>query len=77
VQQRTTKEGTLKIIFCFAATGDSTAHPKKRTQMEDEDFDAMWLSVGDVGRIISREDDRKNTERGLQGARSEGCFPLR
>ena len=41
VTQRVTNE-TLKIIFWFAATGDSAVTWEECTQSEDEEFDTIW-----------------------------------
>jgi 8-oxo-dGTP pyrophosphatase MutT (NUDIX family) len=76
VQQRMTKEGgTLKIIFWFAASGDSTADQKERqNHQEDEEFDSLWVPAGDVARVLSYEDDRKIAEEALRAVRSEGLL---
>lgn len=74
VQQRTTKEGILKIIFWFAASGNSTEDQEERIYQEDEEFDTKWVSVRDVAQVLSWEDDRKITEEVLRAARSEGLL---
>ncbi|WEW61330.1 hypothetical protein PRK78_006820 [Emydomyces testavorans] len=66
VTQRVTKEGVLKIIFWFAASGDSTERPKEGTQQEDEQFDAVWVPCCDVLGTLSFDDDRQIAEKVLQ-----------
>jgi 8-oxo-dGTP pyrophosphatase MutT (NUDIX family) len=74
VQQRTTKEGTLKIIFWFAASGNSTEKQKERTHQEDEEFDTVWVPAGDVARVLCWEDDRKIAEEVLRILRSDSLL---
>jgi 8-oxo-dGTP pyrophosphatase MutT (NUDIX family) len=62
VTQRVTKDDTLKIIFWFAASGDSTGEWQEGTQEEGEEFDTVWVPAGDVLQTLSFEDDRKITE---------------
>ncbi|KAK2745737.1 hypothetical protein FQN55_006058 [Onygenales sp. PD_40] len=60
VQQRVTKEGALKIIFWFAAKGNSAERQEKReVQQEGEDFDTMWVSFEDSLKALSFDDDRQ------------------
>ncbi|KAK2781545.1 hypothetical protein FQN52_001577 [Onygenales sp. PD_12] len=60
VQQRVTKEGALKIIFWFAAKGNSAERQEKReVQQEGEDFDTMWVSFEDSLKTLSFDDDRQ------------------
>ncbi|KAK2763741.1 hypothetical protein FQN54_009357 [Arachnomyces sp. PD_36] len=65
VQQRVTKEKTLKIIFWFAAKGDSAEKQEKRVQQEGEEFDTVWMSFEDGLKTLSFEDDRRIAERVL------------
>ncbi|KAK2804682.1 hypothetical protein FQN50_006521 [Emmonsiellopsis sp. PD_5] len=63
VQQRVTKGGTLKIIFWFAAKGNSAERQEKReVQQEGEDFGTVWVSFEDALGTLSFDDDRQIVE---------------
>ncbi|KAH8433993.1 putative NUDIX domain [Aspergillus melleus] len=49
----------LKIIFWFAARGDSTAAPDTRTQQEGEDFEPLWLDLDSGVQSLSFDDDKQ------------------
>ncbi|EPE35337.1 Nudix [Glarea lozoyensis ATCC 20868] len=50
--------GKLKIIFWYLAHVDSTETKTQDTQMEDEDFDTVWVDEGKVLDTLTWEDDR-------------------
>ncbi|MCJ1351989.1 MAG: hypothetical protein MMC33_001973 [Icmadophila ericetorum] len=56
VQQRISN-GKLKIIFWFAAKGDSASVPKNGTQQEGEDFDARWVPKDEGLKILTFNSD--------------------
>lgn len=58
VSQRTT-DRQLKIIFLFAAKGNSPAIPDAGTQQEGEDFEPLWVKVDDAVERLTFEDDRQ------------------
>jgi 8-oxo-dGTP pyrophosphatase MutT (NUDIX family) len=58
VSQRVSK-GVLKIIFWYIAGGDSASIPDEGTQVEDEDFEPIWVGFDEVGAILSFDDDRR------------------
>jgi len=57
VTQRTT-DGKLKIIFWYLAESDSTAPKSQGTQMEDEDFDTLWVDEAKVVETLTFEEDK-------------------
>lgn len=59
VSQRTLKDGTLKIIFWFAAHADSTLEQDRETQQEGEDFETLWVSLDKFEGVMTFEDDKK------------------
>ena len=65
--QRVTNE-TLKIIFWFAATGDSAIAREEGTQPEDEEFDTIWTPFEQAMSTLSFDDDRKITAKVLTAA---------
>ena len=77
VQQRMFK-GKLKIIFWFAAAGDSAGVPEERTQQDSERFEPRWVLRQEALEILSFEDDRRVVRRVLdavdecQGVLDEG-----
>ncbi|KAK4063521.1 uncharacterized protein Triagg1_9398 [Trichoderma aggressivum f. europaeum] len=73
VAQRVTK-GTLKIIFWFVASGDSTAAPEDRPQQENEDFDTHWVSFDQVDSTLSFDDDRRIARAGINAVQA-GAAP--
>jgi 8-oxo-dGTP pyrophosphatase MutT (NUDIX family) len=50
--------GKLKIIFWYLAQTDSTETKTQDTQMEDEDFDTVWVDEAKVLETLTWEDDR-------------------
>jgi len=73
VTQRTT-EGVLKIIFWYAARGDSCAIRQMNTTEQDgEDFDA-WCPMDEVVRLLTFHDDKTTTARVIEAARG-GVVP--
>jgi len=58
VTQRVT-DGRLKIIFWFAAQGDSTAVPEVGTQQPGEDSEPVWASWDSAIASLSFNDDRQ------------------
>ncbi|KAJ5084561.1 hypothetical protein NUU61_009140 [Penicillium alfredii] len=58
VSQRVTNN-QLKIIYWFAATGDSEAVPELGTQQTGEDFEAIWTGIGHVGEVLTFDDDKQ------------------
>lgn len=70
VAQRVTKEGILKIIFWYVASGNSVEEQEKGTQKENEEFDTVWVPVEDVVKTLSFDDDRQIAEKALLGAKS-------
>ncbi|OBT72018.1 hypothetical protein VF21_09222 [Pseudogymnoascus sp. 05NY08] len=61
--QRLTDNDILKLIFWFAAQGDSTAAPESGTQEEGEDFDPVWVDLNGVTEALTFADDRRIAER--------------
>jgi 8-oxo-dGTP pyrophosphatase MutT (NUDIX family) len=68
VTQRNTN-GKQKIIFWYAAQGDSNAIPALNTQQENEDFDSMWISFDSVNETLSFDDDKQMVSRVIDAAR--------
>ncbi|KAI0406628.1 NUDIX hydrolase domain-like protein [Xylaria palmicola] len=64
VAQRVT-DGTLKIIFWYVASGDSTAAPGDRPQQENEDFDTLWVRFDETDSTLSFDDDRRIARAGI------------
>lgn len=61
--QRLTDGGILKLIFWFAAEGDSTAAHDVGTQQEGEDFDPVWLDLENAVQALTFDDDKKIAEK--------------
>lgn len=61
--QRLTDNNTIKLIFWFAAKGDSTAEPDSGTQEEGEDFDPIWVHLNSAIETLTFADDRRIAER--------------
>ncbi|PYI01318.1 hypothetical protein BO78DRAFT_433769 [Aspergillus sclerotiicarbonarius CBS 121057] len=59
VTQRVLSDNTVKIIFWFAAEGDSMAKAETGTQEEGEEFEAGWVGWDDVQGVLTFEDDRR------------------
>lgn len=71
VTQRTT-QGVLKIIFWYAARGDSCAiRQMNTTEQDDEDFDAVWCPMDEVVQLLTFHDDKTITARVIEAARGE------
>ncbi|KAI0467623.1 NUDIX hydrolase domain-like protein [Xylaria cf. heliscus] len=69
VAQRVTN-GTLKIIFWYVASGDSTAAPQDRPQQqENEDFDTLWVPFDETESTLSFDDDQRIARTGIDAAR--------
>ena len=49
----------LKIIFWFAARGDSTAVPETGTQQEGEDFEPLWVDLDSGVQSLTYDDDKQ------------------
>jgi 8-oxo-dGTP pyrophosphatase MutT (NUDIX family) len=64
--QRLTGDGILKLIFWFAAKGDSTAARDVGTQEEGEDFDPVWIDLEDAVQALTFGDDKEIAERVIQ-----------
>ncbi|KAG1817400.1 hypothetical protein EV424DRAFT_1624033 [Suillus variegatus] len=72
VTQRTT-QGVLKIIFWYAARGDSCAiRQMYTTEQDDEDFDAVWCPMDEVVQLLTFHDDKTITARVIEAARGGG-----
>ena len=64
--QRTMGDGTLKLIFWFAAQGDSTAVPDVGTQEEGENFEPVWVGLEHAVQTLTFGDDKEMAERVIQ-----------
>ncbi|KAG4438952.1 hypothetical protein IFR05_005578 [Cadophora sp. M221] len=64
--QRTMLDGTLKLIFWFAAQGDSTAVHDKGTQEEGEDFNPIWIDLGSAVDTLTFNEDKEIANRVIQ-----------
>lgn len=51
--------GLFKIIFWYAATGDSTADEQQRPQQPNEDFETKWTPCDEAEAALSFDDDRQ------------------
>jgi len=49
--------GVYKVIFWYAATGDSTAHEQRRPQQPNEDFETKWTPCREAEAALSFDDD--------------------
>ena len=75
VTQRTT-QGVLKIIFWYAARGDSCAiRQMNTTEQDNEDFDAIWCPMDEVVQLLTFHDDKTITARVIEAARDGGSGP--
>jgi 8-oxo-dGTP pyrophosphatase MutT (NUDIX family) len=73
VTQRTT-QGVLKIIFWYAARGDSCAiRQMNTTEQDNEDFDAVWCPMDEVVQLLTFHDDKTIAARVINAAR--GAVP--
>jgi hypothetical protein len=52
-------DNKLKLIFWFAAKGDSTATPDTGTQQEGEDFEPVWADLDRAVQTLTFDDDRQ------------------
>lgn len=69
VTQRMTKDGVLKIIFWYVASGNSAEEQEKGTQQENEEgFEARWMRSEDAVKILTFDDDKQITVKALQSA---------
>ncbi|KAF8742617.1 hypothetical protein AX14_003249 [Amanita brunnescens Koide BX004] len=74
VTQRT-NQGVLKIIFWYAARGDSSAiRQMNTTDQVDEDFDAVWCPMDEVVQLLTFQDDKTIAARVIETARG-GAVP--
>ncbi|KAG1768558.1 NUDIX hydrolase domain-like protein [Suillus occidentalis] len=72
VTQRTT-QGVLKIIFWYAARGDSCAiRQMNTTEQDSEDFDAVWCPMDEAVQLLTFHDDKTITARVTEAARGGG-----
>ncbi|KAF8335277.1 NUDIX hydrolase domain-like protein [Amanita rubescens] len=70
-----TTQGVLKIIFWYAARGNSCAiRQMNTTEQDDEDFDAVWCPMDEVVRLLTFHDDKTITARVIEAARG-GVVP--
>ncbi|KAG5292563.1 NUDIX domain-containing protein [Histoplasma ohiense] len=49
----------LKLIFWFAAKGDSTTAPDTGTQQDGEDFEPIWAELDSGVKSLTFDDDRQ------------------
>lgn len=69
ITQRNT-DGKRKIIFWYAAQGNSEAkRALNTTQQENEDFDAVWIPIDSVNETLSFPDDKQIILRAADSAR--------
>ncbi|KAF8329943.1 NUDIX hydrolase domain-like protein [Amanita rubescens] len=62
-------DGVLKIIFWYAARGNSCAiRQMNTTEQDDEDFDAVWCPMDEVVRLLTFHDDKTITARVIEAA---------
>jgi 8-oxo-dGTP pyrophosphatase MutT (NUDIX family) len=52
-------DNKLKLIFWFAAKGDSTAAPSTGTQQEGEETEPVWADLNDAVQSLTFDDDRQ------------------
>ena len=71
VTQRVT-DGTLKIVFWYAAQVDSTVRRQEGTQQPGEDFDAVWVPAHAVAETLSFDHDRRVAVRVVAARRASG-----
>ncbi|KAI5783536.1 NUDIX hydrolase domain-like protein [Geopyxis carbonaria] len=64
--QRTTGDGTLKLIFWFSAQGDSTTAHDTGTQEEGEDFEPVWVGLDEAVQTLTFGDDKDIAKRVIQ-----------
>lgn len=80
IQQRVTCQGSHKIIFWFAAEGDSSQPPIIGTQLEYEDIEPVWVQIDETDpeltlkALMSHDDDRKIVERLIDLTRNQSLF---
>ncbi|KFH42881.1 Diadenosine hexaphosphate hydrolase-like protein [Hapsidospora chrysogenum ATCC 11550] len=48
-----------ELLCRFSEGGDSASIPDEGTQVEDEDFEPIWVGFDEVGAILSYDDDRR------------------
>lgn len=66
VDQRTTADGVLKIIFWFVASADS----QQPCAGHESDFEPLWLPYADTAKALSFAADRTILLRALQAVQS-------
>ena len=72
VTQRMT-QGVLKIIFWYAARGDSCAiREMNTTEQDNEKYDAVWCPMDEVTQLLTFHDDKTITARVIEAARGGG-----
>lgn len=76
VSQRLTPDGILKLIFWFAATGDSTAAPDVGTQEEGEDFDPLWTDFENAVQTLTFDDDKQIAETVIELYGFHSCYEI-
>lgn len=53
------REGVRKIIFWFAAGGNSSAVPEERMVQEGEEFESVWVGFDEAEERITHDADRE------------------
>ncbi|PQE16683.1 nudix domain-containing protein [Rutstroemia sp. NJR-2017a BBW] len=66
LSQRTMNDGVLKIIIWFVAQRNSMVAHDVGTQEEGEDFDPLWVGLGNAVRTLTFDDDKEIAERVIQ-----------
>lgn len=67
-------DNKLKLIFWFAAKGDSTAAPSTGTQQEGEDFEPVWADLDGAVQSLTFDDDRQIAQAVINIASASGHF---
>lgn len=68
--QRTTADGTLKVIFWFVAAVRYAVERAEGTQQEDEDFETVWADFDDVESTLDFDDDRRVAKAAIDAVRA-------
>lgn len=80
IQQRLAEQGSRKIIFWFAAEGDSSQPPDLGTQLNYEDFEPVWVQIDEkdpettLKTLVSYEDDRSIVAKLIDLATAQNLF---
>ncbi|KAK0611027.1 hypothetical protein B0T14DRAFT_570956 [Immersiella caudata] len=51
--QCTAEDGTLAVVPWYVGVGDSTAKPVAGTQMEDENYEAVWVAYDEAPSLMA------------------------